>query len=230
VALPKTIAIDGPAGSGKTSICFAVASELGYLFVDTGAFYRAVTLAAIREGIVEGSEAEIVALAERLHLDISADWKDDNRQYTILLNGEDVTWAVRDAEVEAYVSRIAAMGGVRVVLNKKYRDLAKQGSVIMAGRDIGTIVLPDADLKIYLDASSEARAERRYRQRKASDDTVKYEDVLDALRKRDQLDSQRGIAPMVKAADAQYVSTDNLTIEGVVEQVKHIIQNWQTTH
>ncbi len=227
MALPKTIAIDGPAGSGKSSISYSIAHELGYLFVDTGAFYRAVTLAAIRAGIVQDREAEIVRLAEQTRLDISADCKDDERQYTILLNGEDVTWSVREADVEANVSRIAAMGGVRTVLNKKYRDLAAQGRVIMAGRDIGTIVLPNADLKIFLDASPEARAKRRFEQKKAEGENPDYDEILDSMRRRDMYDSQRKIAPLVRAADARYIHTDDLSIEAVIEQVSQFIKDWQ---
>jgi CMP/dCMP kinase len=223
VALPRTIAVDGPAGAGKSSICSAVARDLNYLFVDTGAFYRAVTLAAIREKLVDAEEPAIVELAKHITLDIAPA---DDQDYSILLNGEDVTQAVRQPAVEANVSRISAMGGVRNVLNDRYRQLASRGSVIMAGRDIGTVVLPNADLKIYLDASAEARADRRYRQRVAGGHQADYNEILSAMRNRDEYDSQRAIAPLRRPPDAQYIDTDNLPIEAVIQRVKEVIQNW----
>lgn len=227
VGLPRTIAIDGPAGSGKSSICAAVARELGYLFVDTGAFYRAVTLAAIQGGLVQADEPALINLAQRSSLDITPDRDADERDYTILLDGEDVTWAIHEAPVDANVSRISAMGGVRNVLNTRYRKLGERGPVIMAGRDIGTVVLPDADLKIYLDASTEARAERRYRQRVADGHEADLDEILNAMRSRDQYDSQREIAPLRRAPDARYIHTDHLDIDAVIQQVKQIILDWQ---
>ncbi len=229
MALPRTIAIDGPAGSGKSSICAAVARDLGYLFVDTGAFYRAVTLAALRAGVAHADEPTLVDVARRANLDITADRNADERDYTILLEGEDVTWAIHAAPVDANVSRISAMGGVRSVLNAKYRELARRGRVIMAGRDIGTVVLPDADLKIYLDASPEARAERRYRQRVAKGHSADYDQILESMRSRDQYDSQRAIAPLRRAPDARYIHTDDLNIDAVIQQVKQIILDWHPT-
>jgi cytidylate kinase len=227
VALPKTIAIDGPAGVGKSSICAAVARDLGFLFVDTGAFYRAVTLAAIRANLVHAGEAALVEITRQANLDITADRDADDRDFTILLDGQDVTRAIHQTEVDANVSRISAMGGVRAVLNAKYRQFVARGQVIMAGRDIGTVVLPDADLKIYLDASPEARAERRYRQRVADGHQADYAEILDAMRKRDQYDSQREIAPLRRAPDARYIQTDHLTIEAVIQQVKQTILDWR---
>ncbi len=230
MALPKTIAIDGPGGSGKSTICAAVARDLGYLFVDTGGFYRAVTLAALRANLVHADESAVVRLTEQVKLDITADRDADDRDYTIFLNDEDVTQAAHQPPVDSNVSRISAMGGVRTLLNIRYRELAGRGLVIMAGRDIGTVVLPDADLKIYLDASPEARAERRYRQRVASGQLADYDEILNALRTRDAYDSQRQIAPMRQAADALYLNTDHLTIEAAIEQVKQIILDWHPPH
>jgi CMP/dCMP kinase len=222
--LPRTIAIDGPAGSGKSTVSFILACDLNYLFVDTGAFYRAVTLAAIQSGQVEQPDDVIVDIAQHAQLDITPDLGVDGRQYTLLLNGKDVTWDIRQPEVEKHVSRISAIPGVRNVLNQKYRELAERGAVIMAGRDIGTQVLPDADLKIYLDASPEARAERRYRQRIEAGQLADYDEILNALRQRDAYDSQRVVAPLMQAADAHYVSTDNLDITAVVDEIKRIIE------
>lgn len=227
--LPRTIAVDGPAGAGKTSICSAVARELHYLFVDTGAFYRAVTLAAIQAGIGDADEASILEVARQSHLDIHSAAEaehDDGRDYTIILNSKDVTAAVRRPDVDATVSRIAAMGSVRTLLNMRYRTLAEQGSVIMAGRDITTVVLPNADLKIYLDASPEARAERRYQQRIAAGQTANLDEILSGLRTRDAYDAGREIDPLRRAPDAKYVTTDDLTIPEAIERVKQIILNW----
>jgi cytidylate kinase len=227
VALPRTIAIDGPASSGKTSVSAAVARDLSYLFVDTGAFYRAVTLAALREGLIQADEPALVDVARRADIDITADRDADEREYTILLNGQDVTWNIRAPSVDDNVSHVAAIGGVRNVLNGKYRALASRGPVIMVGRDIGTIVLPDADLKIYLDASAESRAERRYRQSVAAGHPGNYEEILASMRARDALDSGRDVAPLRRAPDAVYVNTDHLDVTAVIDQIKHIILNWQ---
>jgi cytidylate kinase len=225
MTLPNSIAIDGPAGSGKSSVCSALARALGYLFVDTGAFYRAVTLAALRAD-VQTDEAQIVALAGRSTFDISKDKYDDD-VYTIWLNGEDVTSAVRSPEVEAWVSPISAMPLVREVLNEKYRQLAKRGSVIMAGRDIGTVVLPNADLKLYLDASPQVRAERRVRQRQAAGQPADYAVILANLMERDNIDSKRATAPLRQAVDAIRVNTDALDISGVVDKITQLIVKWQ---
>ncbi|MEP7285845.1 MAG: (d)CMP kinase [Chloroflexota bacterium] len=223
MALPRTIAIDGPASSGKSSVSFAVAQDLHYLFVDTGAFYRGVTLAAIRAELTNAHEAALVALAEHCTLDITPDLDTDGRQYTLLLDSEDVTWEIRQPSVESHVSRIAAVGGVREVLNRKYRTLAEHGCVIMVGRDIGTVVLPNADLKIYLDASVEARATRRSLQRVAAGEQADYDEILAAMRQRDALDSQRAVAPLTQAADAHYLDTSHLDVDGVIKAIKQLI-------
>lgn len=231
-ALPKTIAIDGPAGSGKSSVSFALAKELGYLFVDTGAFYRAVTLAAIRANAAQADDATLIEIARTAQLDITNDQRDDNqddRHYTIFLNGQDVTEEVRSHEVETYVSRVSAIAGVRDVLNAKYRALATRGPVLMAGRDIGTIVLPEAELKIYLDASIAERARRRHNQRRSAGEKADYDAIIMALIARDALDSQRAVAPLRRAPDAAYFNTDNLDIETVVERVKELIRDWHAT-
>jgi cytidylate kinase len=227
MALPSIIAVDGPAGSGKSSVCSALARLLGYLFVDTGAFYRAVTLAALREGLTD--EAPIAALAERCDFDISKDHNDDD-VYTIWLNGADVTEAVRTPAVEGFVSPVSAMPGVREVLNHKYRQLAVRGKIIMAGRDIGTVVLPDADLKIYLDASAEVRAARRARQRELAGLPADYDAILANLRERDRLDSSRAVAPLRRAEDAIYFNSDAMDIQQVVAGVYGLIVDWDRRH
>lgn len=227
MTLPRTIAIDGPAGSGKSSVSYSLAQHLHYLFVDTGAFYRAVTLAALEAGQLDADDTTLVALSEQCDLDITPDQDADGRHYTILLNGRDVTWDIRGHAVDLNVSHISAIGGIREVLNRKYRQLAERGPVIMAGRDIGTVVLPHADLKIYLDASPEARAKRRYDQRVATGELADYEAILEAMRRRDAYDTERDVAPLSRALDAHYIDTDALDIESVIEVVRQMVLNWQ---
>ncbi len=221
--LPKVIAVDGPASSGKSSISSAIAREMGYLFVDTGAFYRAVTLAILEADALGLNDAGLVEFARRANLDVTPGGVDEHHPYTIWLDGRDVTAAVRDARVEARVSRIAAIPGIRAALNAKYRELAARGPVIMAGRDIGTVVLPDADLKIYLDASPEARARRRYDQLVAAGQAANYDLIRDELVRRDREDSRQTL----RAPDAEYLVTDNLDEEAAVQAVRQLILNWQ---
>ena len=228
MALPKTIALDGPAAAGKTSVASAVAQALGYLFVDTGAFYRAVTLAAIRAGVPSTAHAALVEVARRVRLDIGAASAGSTGQYTVLLDGEDVTQAIRAPEVEADVSAVSAVPGVRDVLNQRYRELAAAHErVIMAGRDIGTVVLPDADLKIYLDASPEVRADRRYAQAVAEGRAASRQVTQKALVGRDQYDSQRAVAPLRAAPDALRINTDALDIAAVIARVLAAIHDWE---
>ncbi len=224
--LPRTIAIDGPAGSGKSSVSSRLARELGYVFVDTGAFYRMVTLAALEANLLDSDEAQIVALVNRIQMDIRSDASDD-RQYTALLDCRDVTAGIRDAAVDANVSRLSAMPQVRAQINIQQRAIAARGGVIMAGRDIGTVVLPDADLKLYLDASSDARALRRYQQSIADGQPADLDAITQAMRARDTYDSTRKTAPLTQASDAHYVDTDGLTIDEVVDRIKKIIQDRQ---
>lgn len=222
--MPRVIAIDGPAGAGKTTVGIAVAAEFGYLFVDTGAFYRAVTLAALRAGATDSDQ--VIAAARIARLNITGNPVPDGRHYTVLLDDEDVTWAIRSAEVEGSVSWVSAIGAVREILNARYRELAaERGQLIMAGRDIGTVVLPEADLKIYLDASLAVRAERRVRQTGLLD--VVETEVAAALAERDRLDSQRDVAPLRIAPGAHYIDTDALGIDAVIARIASLIRNWQ---
>jgi len=226
LALPSTIAIDGPAGSGKSSVSFALAQRLGYLFVDTGAFYRAVTLLALRAGKDLSDSDGVAALARSAALDITGDLGSDGRQCTVLANGEDVTWEIHSPQVDAHVSIVAANPGVRQAMLAAQRALAARGRAIMAGRDIGTVVLPDADLKIYIDASLEKRAERRYAQRVGSGEPADLAQISEGLRQRDTIDSQRDIAPLLRAPDAVYLDTTTLSFEQTVEAAYQIVLGW----
>jgi cytidylate kinase len=216
MSLPSTIAIDGPAASGKTTLARALARRLGYLYFDTGVMYRAVTLAALERGIDIHDEAAVVALAEKVEIDVKPPTVDDGRPYTVCLDGKDVTLELRSAEVDANVSIPSAYADVREALTRQQRRIGERGQVVMAGRDIGTVVLPGADLKIYLDASHEERAQRRWRECQANGRDDAYGDILASMRKRDELDSQRAVAPLKPAEDAIVYDTTDVDAEGVM--------------
>ena len=215
----EIIAIDGPAASGKSTVGEAVAHRLGYLYFDTGAMYRAITWLALARGVPVSDEAQVTALAEIAQIDVLPAVEEDGRQYTVLVNGEDATWAIREPDVAANVSQVSAYPGVRAALVAQQRRLAARGQIVMVGRDIGTVVLPDAPLKVYLDASVEERARRRWLEEQARDGQRAYDDVLAALRRRDEIDSTRAVAPLRPADDAVIVDSTGLSIEQVVERV-----------
>lgn len=221
--LPTTIAIDGPAASGKSTLGALLAQALRYLYFDTGVMYRAVTLAALQAGLEICDEAAIGALAERVHIDIRPPSVDDGRDVDVLLDGQDVTWEIRTDAVNDYVSDVSVYAAVRHALTDQQRRIAKANNVVMVGRDIGTVVMPDADLKIYLDASVEVRAQRRYQEMLARGEDADYDAVLHSLRNRDQIDSSREIAPLKAAKDAVVINSDGLDIQQVLEKVKELI-------
>ena len=223
---PFTIAIDGPAASGKSTIGKLLAERLGHLYLDTGAMYRAVTWAALERGIdIEGEEA-VTELARSLRIEIAAPMVDDDRQYSVSVDGHDVTWELRSPEVDKHVSTVSAYAGVRQALTEEQRRIASRGGVVMVGRDIGTVVIPDADLKIYLDASPEARARRRYLELLERGEEAEYESILHNMRRRDRIDSQRQVAPLKAAKDAVRVDTDNLSIAEVLSVVEGLVDGW----
>jgi len=221
---PSTISIDGPAASGKSTVGELLARQLGYLYFDTGVMYRAVTWAALKRGVPIETEAQVTALAERLHVDVLPPDVDDGRQYTVVVDGVDVTWAIRAPEVDANVSRVSAYPGVRRTLVVQQRRVAEKGSVVMVGRDIGTVVLPDADLKLYLDASVEERARRRWREMQARGREADYDDVLLSMRRRDEIDSHRQVSPLRAAEDAVVVDTTDLSVGEVLAEVERVIE------
>lgn len=201
-----------------------LAQRLGYLYFDTGVMYRAVTWAALSRGIPIGDEAAVMALAERLRIDVTPPTLDDGRQYTVLADGVDVTWAIRTPEVDADVSVVSAYPGVRRALVAQQRRVAAGGRVVMIGRDIGTVVLPDADLKLYLDASVEERARRRWREVQARGDEADYRLVLAAMRRRDEIDSSREVSPLRVADGAIVINTTGVSIEGVLSEVERLVE------
>jgi cytidylate kinase len=224
---PSTIAIDGPAASGKSTIGARLAERLGYLYFDTGVMYRAVTWAALDRGLDTADEARVTTLAHDLDIDVIHATVDDGRQYTVLADGQDVTWHIRRPEVDGAVSEVSAYPGVRQALTQQQRRVGAKGHIVMVGRDIGTVVLPEADLKIYLDATAEERALRRYREILDRDEPVEYESILAGVRERDAYDSGREHAPLQAAAGAVIVDTTEMDIDQVTAHLLALVAAWQ---
>ena len=220
---PSTIAIDGPAASGKSTVGELLAQRLGYLYLDTGAMYRAVTWVALHQGIDIADEEAIIALAESIEVNITLPTVDDGRQYTVYANGEDVTWEIRRPEVDANVSPVSAYPGVRQALTDQQRRIGRRGRIVMMGRDIGTVVLPEADLKIYLAATAEERACRRYQEILERGEEADCGKILSAMRRRDKIDSEREAAPLRPADDAIIIDTTELSIAEVLVKVEELI-------
>lgn len=209
------IAIDGPAGAGKSTIAKALAARLHYIYIDTGAMYRAIGLFALRSGVLGEDREGVAALLPEIRLELCFQ---DGAQH-ILLNGEDVSQAIRTPQASAYASLVSAIPAVRSFLLDYQRSFARSNSVIMDGRDIGTVVLPQADCKIFLTAGSEARARRRFAELQAKGDETPYEEVLAAIRQRDLQDSSREAAPLKAVEDAVVVDTTACTLEESIEKV-----------
>jgi len=217
------IAIDGPAASGKSTLAKKLAEALGYLYFDTGVMYRAVTWIALQRGKDPNDEAAVSLLAESVPIDVSPPSVDDGRDFDVLVEGQDITWDIRRPEVDANVSVVAANPGVRRALTVQQRRVGLRGKVVMVGRDIGTVVLPEADLKIYLDASVEERARRRYDEQAARGGDDTYEYILALMRRRDQIDSTRDIAPLRPAENAIIINSDGKDIQAVLAEAKALV-------
>ncbi len=233
---PSTIAIDGTAASGKSTVGALLAQSLGYLYFDTGVMYRAVTWAVLDRCIEVKNIEQVSQLAENLTIEVKPNGpdthqvdtpRDDGRQYTVLADGQDVTWAIRSPEVEKYVSLTSAYPRVRAALTAQQRRIAAAGNVVMVGRDIGTVVLPEADLKIFMRASAEERARRRYQDSLAQGIKANFDDILAAIRARDKKDQENPVSPLVPASDAVTVDTGNLSIEAVVAQLEELVAGWK---
>lgn len=222
--LPRVIAIDGPSAAGKSTVGTLLAQRLGYPFLDTGAMYRAVTWAALRHGIDLGDEMALGQLAHSLRMEVRPPAAGSLEPCTILVEGEDVTADLRRPEVEAAVSLVSRMPAVRRAMVRLQRKLAGRQAVVMAGRDIGTVVLPAADLKVYLDASLRERARRRHQELKGLGLEVTEDEVRRDLRRRDTIDSQRSTSPLRPAEDAIVIDTDDLTLEAVVERIIELVE------
>ena len=193
MTIPNIIAIDGPAASGKSTVGRRLAESLGYLFFDTGVMYRAVTWGAILHKLDIADEANITKLAESAQIDVLPPSKNDGRTCDVLLDGKDITWETRRSDVEANVSPVSAYHGVRLALASQQRRIGLRGRIVMVGRDIGTVVLPEANLKIYLDASPEVRAKRRYEEILQRGGKADYEQILAGVRSRDEIELDAGI-------------------------------------
>jgi cytidylate kinase len=221
---PSTIAIDGPSASGKSTVGELLSRQFGYLYFDTGVMYRAVTCLALQRELDVNDEAQISALAEQIKIDVLPPTVSDGRQNTILVNGNDVTNDLRHPLIDANVSVVSAYPRVRAAMVSQQRLIGARGKVVMIGRDIATVVLPHAELKIYLTASIECRAMRRYRENVARGDPTSFAEVLRLLQRRDQIDSERKTSPLRAANDAHVINTETLTIAQVVAA---IAQLWQ---
>ncbi|MDK2799923.1 MAG: CMP/dCMP kinase [Clostridiales bacterium] len=214
------IAIDGPAGAGKSTMAKIIADKLGYIYIDTGAMYRAVALYAIQRNIDTNDVEKIRSILD--HIDIDIKYDEDGQ--VILLNGQDVTKEIRTPEVSVGASNVAAIPEVRLKLVELQRKLATENNVIMDGRDIGTYVLPNANIKIFLTASVEERARRRYEEMIAKQYSCNYEDIKKEIEYRDRNDSSRAFAPLTIADDAVVIDTSNNKLEQSVEMILQVIK------
>ena len=226
---PAIVTIDGPAASGKSTIGYRLAQRVNYLFFDTGVMYRALTWAALARGVDVQEEATISQLATTLEIDIAAPQPSttDGRQSTVFVAGQDVTWQIRGPDVDQNVSTVSAYPGVRQALSTQQRRIgqrygagkADKAGVVMVGRDIGTVVLPEALLKIYMDATPEERAQRRFQELQARGRQIRYEDILQDLVRRDQIDRERVHSPLRPAEDAIVIDTSGLSPDEVVARI-----------
>jgi CMP/dCMP kinase len=203
------IAIDGPVGSGKSTVAQRVAEMLGYIYLDSGAMYRAVACKALRNGVSLDAEEDLAELARATRIDLVS----DDGGFRVLVDGTDVTDQIRSPAVAQAASKVAVNGAVRAVLVAEQRRAAAGGGVVMEGRDIGTVVFPDADLKIFLDASVEVRAERRRLQHAQKGEPLEFSEVLEQVRQRDKRDRERAVSPLVRAHDSVYVDNTAMSPE-----------------
>lgn len=208
-----TITIDGTAGSGKSALGSLLAARLGYLFVDTGAFYRALTLAALRAQLCLEDGPALAALTRTLDIRIETPTVTDGRQYTLMLGAEDITWEIRSRTVDASVSPVAAQPEARAALLPLQQRLTREKGVVMAGRDIGTVVCPEAEVKVFLKADLATRAERRRQELAGRGSKVSASEIAENLADRDRLDSSRATAPLAQPPDAIELDTSRLTLE-----------------
>ncbi|MDC7279745.1 (d)CMP kinase [Butyrivibrio fibrisolvens] len=213
--MAMNVAIDGPAGAGKSTIAKAIAKKLGYVYVDTGAMYRAMALFFLRSNISKDDEAKISSVVDDINVSIKYE---DGAQH-VILNGEDVTGLIRTEEVGNMASATSVYGPVRTKLVALQQELAKTTDVIMDGRDIGTVVLPNADVKVFLTASVECRAKRRYDELVAKGQEADFDQIAKDIEERDYRDSHREISPLKQADDATLVDSSNMTIDEVVDTI-----------
>ena len=217
--MPFVVAIDGPAGTGKGTVTKIIAEKLNLIYIDTGAMYRAVCVKALNNNIEPEDIENIKKMLENISIKLSI--KDGKQQ--VLLDGKNITDEIRTPKVDSYVAKFAAIKEVREKMTPLQREMKNEGNIIMEGRDIGTVIFPDAEVKIYLDATVEERANRRYKQNLEKGIDCTYDEVLKSIKERHILETTREIAPLRQADDAIYVDTTELSIEEVVEKIINII-------
>lgn len=215
--IPNQIAMDGTAASGKTTVGKIVAKKLGYLFFDTGIMYRVAAYGAYQKLHDVTDEVQVSAVVEAMNIELSND--EINGVTNVLLDGQNITDMLHLPEVDRIVSTVAAYPAVRTALTQQQRNIGLRGKVVMVGRDIGTVVMPDAEMKIYLEASAETRAERRHLENLSNNVPSVYEEILADVIKRDKADMERMVAPLRPAEDAHIIHTDNFTAEEVAEKI-----------
>ena len=219
------IAIDGPAASGKSTVGRLLAERLNYLYLDTGCMYRAITWAALQHEIDVANEAAVTQLAHDIEIDIFPVGDEvDGRHYTVHVDGQDITWQLRTPAVDANVSQVSSYLGVRQEMVQRQRTFGKRGNVVMVGRDIGTVVMPDAPLKLFITASAEERARRRTRDRKAQGHSADYDHILADVQRRDEIDSSREHSPLRPAADAIRIDSTDRPPEEIVDAILQMIK------
>jgi len=215
------IAIDGPVAAGKGAVARSLAKKLMIVNVDTGAMYRVATLLAMTHGLDMRDEVGIIQLLQQVVIEQRqpTDEEQDGRWNTVLLDGKDVSQEIRRKEIGLNVAKVAALPGVRKIMVGKQQELSLRTSVVMEGRDIGTVVLPEATLKVYLDARLEVRAKRRWEERKLMGEMVEYDEILTQVRERDEMDMTRETSPLIRLPEAMYIDSSEMTVEEVVERI-----------
>lgn len=212
------VAIDGPAGAGKSTIARRLAERLGFLYIDTGAMYRAVGLWAVRRGIDLSDSARLDRLAEEARIELEPGGS------RVFLNGEEITQAIRTQEISSAASKISAIPGVRKAMVDKQRQMSARASVVMEGRDIGTVVFPNAEVKIFLDANPSVRAGRRLKESREKGEDVEADEIARQIKERDERDRSRAAAPLAQAADAVYLDSTPLTLDEVEQTILRVIR------
>lgn len=221
----SVIAIDGPAASGKSTVGRLLAERLNYLYLDTGCMYRAVTWSALQHGVDLDDETAVTQIAHDIEIEIFPVREEaDGRHYTVLVNGQDITWKIRTPAVDANVSLVSSYLGVRQEMVKRQRAFGEQGAVVMVGRDIGTVVMPDAPLKLFIIASAQERARRRTRDRQAQGHNANYEQILADVQRRDEIDSNREHSPLRPAADAIRIDSTARSPAKIVDAILQLIR------
>ena len=215
-----SIALDGPSGAGKSTVAKKCAERFGFKYVDTGAIYRTIGLAAYNKGIDTKNSAAVVSMLPELDIDLSYNESGEQR---MLLNGSDVSEEIRSPEISMCASNVSAIAAVRDYLTDMQRNMAKKYDVIMDGRDIGTVILPNADVKVFLTASADARAARRYKELIKKGSEISFNEVLSDMKLRDEQDTKRAAAPLKAAEDAVYLDTSNMSFDESVDAVARLI-------